>query len=264
MPNVQRRSSRRSRRTRTFMILFAAVALAAVIYLGASWRQAPIPGDPAMLRNSGEELVGAPRRVLVIAAHPDDVEWYVGGTLLRMTAAGSHVTLLVATDGERGRGRDQYTDLAAVRREEQAEAARRLGCADVVSLGLPDMRLRSSGDLLPLVREHWERLAPEVVFSFDARLPQFPYVHPDHQAVGHAAAAVFDSLAEPRPALYLFHSRRPDSVIDITPVMDGKVWALAAHRSQGFRGGAPSIMAGRASTTGNVIGTDFAEAFRRR
>ena len=140
------------------MIVLAAVALAVVIYLGASWRQAPIPGDPAALRSSGEELVGAPRRVLVIAAHPDDVEWYVGGTLLRMTAAGSHVTLLVATDGERGRGRDQYTDLAAVRREEQAEAARRLGCADVISLGLPDMRLRLSGDLLPLVRELFAHL----------------------------------------------------------------------------------------------------------
>lgn len=256
--------TRPSRRPRLLMVLVLAALLAVVIYFTVGFRSAPVLGDPAALRAASEELVTVPRRVLVVAAHPDDAEWYVGGTILRMTAAGSHVTLLIATDGERGRGRDQHSDLASVRRAEQAEAARRLGCAEVILPGLPDMALRPDDRLIPLVREAWERVNPEVVFTFDAAYPQLPYIHPDHQAIGHATAAVFDSLEGARPALYLFHTRRPDTVVDITATAAGKSHALGAHRSQGFRGGVPSFMLQRASIAGKAIGAMYGEEFRKR
>ncbi|MDP2872193.1 MAG: PIG-L deacetylase family protein [Bacillota bacterium] len=252
------------RRAHPLVLLCGVALLAGVAHIGINWRAVPVRGDPELVRAAGEELVSTPRRVLVVAAHPDDVEWYTGGTLIRMALAGSEVTLLLATDGERGRGPDVHPDLGAVRRAEQAEAALRMGCSQVVSLGLPDMGLRGHDELQALIRKTWEQVDPEVVITFDARYPQFPYVHPDHQAVGRAAAAIFDGLAGPRPALLLFHSRRPDTVIDITASISGKIHALNAHRTQGFLGGEPAMMVGRAGAAGRSIGTGFGEAFRRR
>ena len=60
-------------------------------------------------------------RVLVVAAHPDDVDFSVGGTVASFTAAGVVVTYCVITDGDAG-GDDRAAtraDVAAVRRREQ-------------------------------------------------------------------------------------------------------------------------------------------------
>src|SRR6266852_5609743 len=41
-------------------------------------------------------------RVLIVTAHPDDTEFYLGGTLLRLAEAGARLHLIVATDGDKG------------------------------------------------------------------------------------------------------------------------------------------------------------------
>lgn len=263
MPESQ--TGPQGRRRRPLMWLLLAVVAGAILYLYLSWETSPITGDPETLRAASEDLVSVPRRVLVVAAHPDDVEWYVGGTLLRMTSAGSQVTLIIATDGERGRGRDQHADLGAVRRAEAVEAGSRLGCAEVISLGLPDMRLLVNRHLQSMIREVWERVDPEVVFTFDSAYPRFPYVHPDHQAVGRATAAIYNSLTGARPELYLFHSRRPDTVVDITEVMRGKTFALSAHQTQRFSSREhPYISSRMSSGAGRHIDADYGEAYRKR
>jgi LmbE family N-acetylglucosaminyl deacetylase len=247
------------------MLLILAVLAGCILYLYFNWDTSPIAGEPETLRAASEELVTVQRRVLVIAAHPDDVEWYVGGTMLRMTGAGSHVTLVVATDGERGRGRNQHPDLGAVRRAEAVEAGRRLGVAEVIPLGLADTRLLLNRQLQALIREVWERVDPEVVFTFDSAYPRFPYVHPDHQAVGRAVGAIYDSLAGARPQLYLFHSRRPDTVVDVTNTIQAKTHALGAHQSQGFSSRLhPYISSRMSSGAGRYIEADYGEAFRKR
>ena len=42
------------------------------------------------------------QRALVIIAHPDDAEFWAGGTIARWTDAGAAVTYLVLTDGDAG------------------------------------------------------------------------------------------------------------------------------------------------------------------
>ena len=70
-----------------------------------------------------------PERALAIAAHPDDVEFNCGATFAKWAAAGCVINHLICTDGSKGTW-DVNADQAALverRREEQAEAARRLG-----------------------------------------------------------------------------------------------------------------------------------------
>src|ERR1700680_5308356 len=69
------------------------------------------------------------KRALCIVAHPDDIEFYCGGTVVKMTGRGVAVDLVLATSGDKG-SRDakrSSAQVAKVREQEQEEAARRLG-----------------------------------------------------------------------------------------------------------------------------------------
>ena len=46
--------------------------------------------------------VAALRRVLVIVAHPDDIEWGMAGTVARWVREGKEVSYLLVTRGEAG------------------------------------------------------------------------------------------------------------------------------------------------------------------
>ncbi|MBV8542616.1 MAG: PIG-L family deacetylase [Pseudonocardiales bacterium] len=90
-------------------------------------------------------------RALVIVAHPDDAEFWAGGTIARWTDTGVAVTYCVLTDGETG-GYDASIprgDIPRIRRDEQQKAAASLGVKDVRFFGLAegevqpgDMQLR--------------------------------------------------------------------------------------------------------------------------
>ncbi len=79
-------------------------------------------------------------RVLVILAHPDDPEFFCGGTVGRWVREGWEIIYILATHGERGS--DDPTvpteQLARIREEEQRAAARVLGVREVVFLDYPD------------------------------------------------------------------------------------------------------------------------------
>lgn len=129
----------------------------------------------------------AHRRVVVVAAHPDDETIGAGGALLALQRAGAEVVLVVATDGEAahpGSGPEQRRSLAAVRRAEldAALAALGLGHVPVHRLGLPDSALAENTDAL---REALRGL----LAGADAYLAPWPHdPHPDHAAAGRAAA----------------------------------------------------------------------------
>ncbi len=130
----------------------------------------------------------AHRRVVVVAAHPDDETLGAGGVLHAMLRAGAVISLVVATDGEAaypGLSADGRRELAAVRRQELEAALRVQGLGDIqVSwLGLPDSGLQDRAD--DLLRA----LAP-LLADADAYLAPWPRdPHPDHRATGLAVAA---------------------------------------------------------------------------
>jgi LmbE family N-acetylglucosaminyl deacetylase len=198
-------------------------------------------------------------RALVIAAHPDDIEAFAGGTVALLTQLHVEVTFALATQGESGIN-DLNIAPEQVRKTrigEQERAAEVLGVDDVVWLegtngaaGFGDGELVDSLELrLALVRLIRAR-RPDLVLTFDP-LCVFDgtYVnHADHRALGAAAvAATWPAAANPRyhpelvdaglpphfvRELWLMMTLAPTHAVDIGGVIQRKVQALAAHQSQ--------------------------------
>src|ERR1700722_18703133 len=88
-------------------------------------------------------------RVLVVTAHPDDVDFGAAGTVATWTDQGLAVTYCVVTDGDAG-GHDPSVDRAdipGIRRAEQTAAAKEVGVSDLIWLGYPDGQLTVTMEL---------------------------------------------------------------------------------------------------------------------
>jgi LmbE family N-acetylglucosaminyl deacetylase len=149
----------------------------------------------------------AGRRVVVLAAHPDDEVLGVGGLLTALSAGGSEIVAVWATDGEASHPGSRALDaeqLRALRREESQRALAALGVvpARSVVVGLPDGGL---GENLPALRE----VIRDVVEPDDVVLAPWRLDgHPDHEAVGEVAAAVATTLLE--YPIWMWHWAVPD------------------------------------------------------
>ena len=88
-------------------------------------------------------------RVMVVTAHPDDSEFGAGGTIARLVREGKQVVYVIATRGDKGSSDRTMTPerLAAIRTEEQQNAARTLGVSHVEFLGYPDGELEDTREL---------------------------------------------------------------------------------------------------------------------
>lgn len=134
------------------------------------------------------------RRMVVVAAHPDDETLGAGGLLRVAHRAGVALRLVVASDGEAaypGLGPNARAELGRVRRAELHAVLRRGGLRDVPVrwLGLPDSGLAEHADELA------DRLRP-LLAGADAYLaPWTGDPHPDHRATGAAAAAAAPATA---------------------------------------------------------------------
>src|SRR5262249_32924733 len=99
-------------------------------------------------------------RVLVVVAHPDDAEFWAGGTVAQWTDAGTEVTYCVLSDGEAG-GFDPAiprSQVPEVRRVEQAEGAALLGVRGVRFYGRGEGGIRQTSrdlhvDLVRVIRQ---------------------------------------------------------------------------------------------------------------
>ena len=189
------------------------------------------------------------QKVLVLIAHPDDAEFFAGGTLARMIAAGAEVTTLIATNGDKGSFELDAARLAEVRRMETLRAAGILGVQEVAFLDYHDGELdqlepgRLREQFIHAIRER----RPDVLFTFD---PFVPFEdHPDHRAVGFAALEAVnfapyplyhpEQLAkglEPHQVAekYFFasHPMYVNKAVDISETLQTKIAALLEHKSQ--------------------------------
>ena len=193
-----------------------------------------------------------PERILVVFAHPDDVDFGVAGSVARWTHDGASVTYCVVTDGDAGGSdpsvsRDQ---MRVIRRKEQEAAAAEVGVKDLVWLGYPDGRVEASLELRKDIARVIREVRPErVVAPSPERIWERIFAsHPDHLAVGEAAICAvypdarnpfaFPELAaaglEPHtvPEVWLMATPAPDTFVDVTETFDRKMAALRSHVSQ--------------------------------
>jgi bacillithiol biosynthesis deacetylase BshB1 len=176
--------------------------------------------------------------VLVVAAHPDDAEISLGGTIARLTRAGRTVGVLDVTRGELG-SRGTRADRDA----EAAEATRVLGLAWRGNLEQPDGRVEATVAAREELARLLRHLAPDVVLAHHEEDP-----HPDHVASGRLAREAWylsglRRLAERdggaparrpgRLARFMSHRRfEPTLIVDVTDVWDTKIAAVQAYGSQ--------------------------------
>lgn len=192
------------------------------------------------------------QRVMVILAHPDDPEYFCGGTVARWAQEGREIVYVLATHGEGGSDDPQMTreKLGRIREEEQRAAARVLGVREVVFLDHPDGSVVASLGLRRDLTRQIRRWRPDIVITCDPTVRyRTHYVnHPDHRAVGDSALdAVFPDARnrlqfselleeglEPHYVreVYIAGAAEPDVEIDITDSLERKVAALRQHRSQ--------------------------------
>ena len=184
------------------------------------------------------------RRALCIVAHPDDIEFYCGGTVLKMTRRGVLVDFAIATSGDKGSQDSSVAreELARTREREQEAAAYVLGVKRVTFLRHPDAELTDNLDLRrELVREIRASM-PDVLLTFDP-VGGYRY-HPDHRVVGRVALdaawpCARDLLTYPEEGAphktaeaWCFGGEQPNLEIDVGDIIEEKIEARLAHTSQ--------------------------------
>jgi len=208
--------------------------------------------------------------VAVIAAHPDDAELAMGGTIALLVSQGHRVIVIDATDGEPTPHGDPVT-----RAREAVAAAAELGC-ERINLGWPNRRVEHGV-------EARHRLAGELrIRRIDLMFVPHPEdAHPDHRALTRIAEdARFDAKLtkcdlpgdphHPRRLLHYFctHLRvtpQPDLVVDCSAFAQAKMRSIAHYASQ-FQAnpanrGVPAWIESMGRFYGSRINAAFGEPF---
>lgn len=229
---------------------------------------------------AGIEAFADVKKLIVVAAHPDDLEVVCGGTIALLADRGVEIYSVNCTLGDIGTQDREMTReiLAKTRRTEVEAAAKILGIKEVFNLGHHDGELMPDLEVRAQIARLYRQTQADTLFTFD------PFwagqVHPDHRAAGQAAIDAYmpskmplyhpEHLQEPGVDLgklqrvFLFSTdRAPDVYVDITAVQARKIQACVAHKSQ-FIDGEEGLkwLFEMDAGTGATIGVSAAEAFK--
>jgi LmbE family N-acetylglucosaminyl deacetylase len=224
-------------------------------------------------------------RVLVISAHPDDVDFGCSGTLAKWAKEGAEIFYTICTSGEKGSDDPSVTnlELARIREKEQLAAARVIGTKEVFFLRKSDGELQYSlefrGELVRIIRQ----CRPNILLTHDPANRAFDnqyLFHADHRVVGELAfdaaypaalnhnffpSHLIEGLTTHAVSeIYFFATAQPDTWVDIGPTLNLKIKALRCHSSQIKK---PEMMENFVRTWfgawGREKGLAYAERFRR-
>lgn len=215
---------------------------------------------------------------LAVGAHPDDVEFSCGGTLIKLAALGYKVGVLDMARGELGtRG------TAEIRANEAAAAASEMGLAVRDNLELPDGHIWLSEESRVKMVRKIRRYRPRVIFTHFWEDP-----HPDHvhtcqivrEATHVAGLAKYDAETgqerfRPQTVAHFMFPRTvsPTFVVDISDYAEQKQKAVASYRSQLYDPNSTELETALSSEAflrrlesrqrffGSLIAVEHAEAF---
>lgn len=176
----------------------------------------------------------------VIAAHPDDAELAIGGTILKAHERGYRTAIVDLTRAELSTRGDLQTRAA-----ETARATEILAIDRRENLGLPDGGVRDDDEARRLLIGAIRRLRPRIMLA-----PWKDDLHADHAGAGRLAESCWYlsgvskfAPGEPpfRPQLLGFYMAHtpfiPNAVIDVSSVWERKMDAVRAYASQFHRPG---------------------------
>ena len=159
--------------------------------------------------------------MLAIGAHPDDIEFGCGGTLIKYGKKGHRLFLMILTEGGLGAPKSK-------RAKEQMNSKTILGVEDIYWGGYEDTHLVIDIELIDRIEEVIAKVKPDFIFC------HFPDdTHQDHR---HLAQAVKSATRYIRNVLFFegptTQNFNPQVFVDIADTLDQKIEALKAHRSQ--------------------------------
>lgn len=184
--------------------------------------------------------------VVVIGAHPDDADTSTGGTAIKFAKMGHNVLFVSLTNGDAGHFNKGGGHLAKIRRAEAQEAGKRFG----VTYTVLD---NHDGELMPTLDVRLQVIRIIREWDADVVIGPRPYdYHPDHRNTAiilqdAAFMVIVPNVASDTPALkknpvFLYTQDRfqkpypfiPDIAIDISDVLEKKIYGMSAHESQYF------------------------------
>lgn len=220
-----------------------------------------------------------PRRVLTIAAHPDDEILGCGATMAAHAARGDSVSILILGEGLTSRAptRDA-ADRAGIPglQRDAHRAAAAIGVSDVTLLDFPDNRFDSVAllDVVKAVEQARDRVRPDVVY-----VHHWGDLNIDHRVTFDAVMAAFRPLPEAGPvAVYAYEVPSatgwagpspamtfiPSHYVSIGAALDRKIEAMEHYESERRtwpHPRAPDALRAWARYRGTQVGVDAAEAF---
>ena len=222
------------------------------------------------------EKLAQPLDLLVVAAHPDDAEISVGGTMLRFRKDGGRVGVLDLTNGE-----PTPNGTPEKRAAEATQAAKVLGLDFRDNLGLPNRSLQHTLEARGQLAGVFRQTQPKIILA-----PYWDDVHPDHVVASElidaarfwARLSQCDLAGEPFWPPYIFyywsiHLRihpQPAFVLDISEEIEVKMQAVRCYESQMVTGRStefPTMLddiRDRARYWGWTIHSAFGEPFASR
>ena len=226
------------------------------------------------------------RRLLVVSAHAADFVWRAAGYIAVVTSAFGEAHVVCLSYGEHGESPGAWAQpgmtvdrVKEIRRDEALEAGRVLG-ATMHFLDKGDYPLPDSDDTVLELAELMRELQPGTILTH-AKADPANLDHPRAAGLTLRARAVAQAQgrasAHPplgAPPVFRFEPHQPelceftpDVLVDITPVFDLKLAAMAAMRSQeqltGYYSALAERRAAQAVRNGGSPDTRYAEAYQR-
>lgn len=185
------------------------------------------------------------QKILVIAAHPDDEIYGMGGTIAKLSTEGKEVYLLIVTDGSTAQYRE-HNDVESIivgKKKETSLAAQSVGIKEVFYGKLPDMRLDHTDHIKinQVIEEVIDKIQPDTVFTH-----YWGDVNLDHRRVYESTLVAARPVAEqcvkelycynvpsstewePNPNLKF----TPNYFVDISSFVDQKYTAINAYKTE--------------------------------
>ena len=176
------------------------------------------------------------KRVLVIAAHPDDELLGCGGTVALHTANGDEVTSVIVCEGESLR----YGEDGVEQKDHIREAGKVLGVKEVRTLGFPDQKLDTFTltEIITPLEKLVDEVKPNIVYT------QYGGdINRDHELLFKAMLVATRPMEEFIQAIYAFDTASstewayprkftPDTWVDITSTLQKKLDAMACYKSE--------------------------------
>ena len=194
------------------------------------------------------EITRINRRVLIVAAHPDDEVLGCGATIARHAELGDEVHVIIMSEGITSRDRKRNRKQHLIELSQLAEASRKaqkiLGTSSLTLHDFPDNRMDSVDllDIVKVIEQHLEKILPEIVYTHHAG-----DVNIDHRLIHQAVITACRPLPQQSVKTLLFFevpsstnwqlpgsspSFNPNWFVDVTATLAIKQQALLAYESE--------------------------------